>query len=240
MKLQKLCFAVAVLVTMIAIGPASASAACNDATMTGVWGYQVGPGVGLFTADGNGHLTAGSQTASQNGVILTQTFTGTYSVSANCTGSITINYTGGGSSHANFVIDDSKKGAQIIGTDSGVVAGGPGLVQGTCGITALKGTFAANLFGKINGAGGIAYVAQLILDGHGKVSGSGTFVVNGTITAAPITGTYTEKSNCTGTIKITASGFGTLNFYFVSVSVGKTLLLVETDPNTIIVGSMQQ
>jgi hypothetical protein len=240
MKFQKLCFAVTVLATMIAIGPTSV--ACTNANVIGVWGYQVGAAVGQFTADGTGNITSGSQTVSQNGVIGTQTYTGTYSVATNCTGSLTINFNGGGTAHANFVLDNGKKGAQIIDTDSGTVAGGFGLVQGvvTCGLTGIKAIFAANLFGKIPNTGPIAYVAQVILDGSGKVSGRGTFDVNGAIVTAPITGTYTENADCTGTVKITPSGLSTLNFNFVVVNLGKEILLIETDANTIVAGNMQK
>jgi hypothetical protein len=87
MKFQKLGFAVTVLVTMIAIGP-TFSATCTNANLVGVWEYEVGAAVGQFTADGTGNITSGSQTVSQNGIIGTQTFTGTYSVSTNCTGTL--------------------------------------------------------------------------------------------------------------------------------------------------------
>jgi len=239
MKIKRVCLAVTLFVTMIAIG--HTSAACTNANLVGVWGYQVGAAVGAFTADGNGHLT-GSQTVSENGVIGTQTYTGTYSILANCTGSLTVSFMGGGSSTSNFVLDDAKKGAQVINTDSGAVAQGFTLAQGvvTCGLTGKKATFASNLFGKIVGVGPVAYVAQVILDGKGKVTGSGTFDVNGTIVPAPITGTYTEKGDCTGTLKITPSGLGTTNFTFVVVNVGKEILLLETDSNTIVAGNMQK
>jgi|SRR5882672_4342724 len=240
MKIQKIYFAVTVLATMMAIG--ATSVACTNANLVGVWGYQVGAAVGQFTADGNGHLT-GSQTVSQNGVIGTQTYTGTYSVAANCTGSLNLNITGGGTASATFVLDNLKKGAQIIDTDSGTVADGFGLVQGvvTCGLTGKKAIFAANLFGKIPNTGPIAYVAQLTLDGKGNVHGSGTFDVNGAIVTAPtIAGTYTENVDCTGTLQITPSGFSTLNFNFVVVNAGKEILLIETDNNTIVAGNMQK
>jgi len=239
MNFQKFCFATLVFAIMIAVGPASAI--CSNATVNGVWGFQVGSLVGQFTADGKGNIPSGSGTLSNNGVIETGTFTGTYSVSKNCTGSLTINFTGGGSVTANIVLDDGHKGFQIIDTTSGV-AGGFGLDQGvvTCGLTGKKATFAANLSGKIPNTGPIAYVAQVILDGKGNVSGSGTFDVNGTIVTASIKGTYTEDSDCTGTAQITPSGSSTLNFNFVVVDIGKEILLIETDANTIVVGSMQQ
>jgi hypothetical protein len=239
MNFQKSCFATLVFATMIAVGPASAT--CSNATLNGVWGYIVGAAVGQFTADGKGNLTNGSQTVSQNGVIETQTFTGKYSVLTNCTGSVTVNITGGGTVTANIVADDGNKGLQIIDTISGKVAAGFSLAQGvvTCGLTGKKVTFAANLIGKIP-KGAVAYVAQVILDGKGNVSGAGTFDVNGRIVTAPFTGTYTESANCTGTAQFTPSGFSTLNFHFVVVNAGKEILLLETDTNTVVGGYMQQ
>jgi hypothetical protein len=88
MNFQRFCFATLVVATVIAVGPASAT--CSKATLNGVWGYEVGSAVGHFTADGQGNITSGSQTVSENGVIERQTFTGTYSESKNCTGSVTI------------------------------------------------------------------------------------------------------------------------------------------------------
>jgi len=241
MNFQRFCFATLVFATVIAVGPASAI--CSKATLNGVWGYEVGSAVGHFTANGQGNITSGLQTVSENGVIVTQTFTGTYSESKNCTGSVTIKATGSGKVIVKFVADDGNKGVQLIDTTSGGVAGGFGLAQGaaTCGLTGKKATFAANLFGKIVNTGPIAYVAQVILDGEGKVSGSGTFDVNGTIVNAPIIkGTYTENSDCTGTVQIKPSPSSTLNFNFVVVNSGKEILLIETDANTIVVGNMQQ
>ena len=210
-------------VLLFAIGIAVPASACSDATMNGVLGYLVGSAVGKFTADGAGHITAGSETVSNNGVISTKTFTGSYSIATNCIGTLTLTFTGGGKADANFVLDNGNKGAQIIDADIGTVASGLSLAQGTvtCGL-GPKRTFAANLLGK-NSAGHVAYVAQVILNGTGGVSGSGTFDVNGMITVATITGRYTENSHCTGSLKITPKGLSALNFNFVIVSGGSEI-----------------
>ena len=241
MRFLKLSSIVLLFVTGIAAG--SASAVCSNATVTGVWGYQIVTAVGQFTADGKGNITAGSQTVNQNGTVLKQTFTGKYSVGAACTGSLALNFTGGGSATAKFVLDNSNKGAQIIDTTPGIVAAGTGFSEGTvtCGLSGKKATLAVLLLGKIiNPKTPIAYVAQVALDGKGNVSGSGTFDVGGTIRTANITGTYTEIANCTGTIEMTPKGSTTLNFAFVVVNAGKELLLVETDSNSAVAGNMQQ
>ena len=233
---------VAVLLFAIAFVVPTASASCTNANLTGVWGYQVGITVGQFMADGLGNITAGSQTTNQNGTVLAQTFTGTYAVAANCTGNITVNITGGGSAHVFFVLDLLKRGAQVIDTDSGGTGEGIALAEGavTCGLTGVSQTFAAELFGKVINTGGLAYVAQVVLDGTGKVSGFGTFDVAGTIVKSSFTGTYTENANCNGTLQITPAKFNALSFYFVVARGGKQILLLDTDSNAQAAGSMQQ
>lgn len=236
----KKCFVVVVFATLVAVG--SASATCSNATLSGVWGYLVGAAVGQFTTDGNGHITAGSQTVSQHGIIVTQTYTGTYSVATNCTGKLTLNINGGGTATAKLVLDQMNKGAQIIDTATGDNASGFSLAEGTvaCGLTGKKATFAALLFGKIPGTGAkVDYVAQVILDGHGHLSGSGTFDVNGTFKSTSISGTYAESNNCTGTAHIT-EGTSRLNFNFVVVASGKGIFMIETDSGTAVGGFMQQ
>ncbi len=239
MNLKK-CFEVLVFATLVAVG--SASAACSNGTLNGVWGFWAGAAVGQFTADGKGNITAGSETVSSNGTISTQTFTGTYSVATSCTGHLTINITRGGSVTANFVLDQMNKGVQIIDTVSGLNGSGIGAAKGTvtCGLTGQKVTFAALLFGKYPSTNTkVDYVVQFILDGLGHVSGSGTFDVGGTITSTPISGTYTESSNCTGKTAIKA-GTSTLNFNFVVVAAGKEAFVIQTNSGTAIAGFMQQ
>ena len=248
MNLQKFCCTLLAFTAAVAIGSASA-ATCSNATLKGVAGsLDAGFNGGLpettltqATFDGQGNLS-GTVTDSTNGTITTGTFTGTYSVSKNCTGSLTVKFQNGSTASENFVLDDSKKGAQMIRTDSGLVKSGLVLDQGavTCGATGKKATFAANLTGTINGIGPAAAVGQATLDGKGNISGTGTFSLDGSILTGSISGTYTENSNCTGTAAITPQGFSTLNFDFVVVNGGKELLLIETDAGTTVSATMQQ
>jgi hypothetical protein len=249
MNFQKLCFAVLVSATMIAASPAFA-ATCSNATFTGVYGSidagfdagQPEATVTQFTADGKGKLS-GTATNSKNGVITTgATFTGTYSVSSACTGSYTVKFTNGKTSSGVFFADEANKGAQTIRTDHGFVKTGFIQAQGTvtCGLTGTKQTFALNLTGSALTIGAVAGAGQVTLNGSGGVSGKGTFSENGTVTSASLSGTYTENSNCTGTAQITLSGFPASNYSFVVVNSGKELLLIETDANTTVSGTMQQ
>ena len=103
---------------------------CSNASIKGTYGLScegtiVGVGllavVGVFTADGNGNGSE-VETISVNGEITTgATFTVTYTVNADCTGSFVS--TGFGSVfHNDFVIDDNKKEIRLIATEPGFVA----------------------------------------------------------------------------------------------------------------------
>lgn len=236
----KKCFVVLVFMTIVAVG--SSFATCTDLTVNGVWGFWLGAAAGQFTADGTGHITAGSATISESGTILNITFTGTYSVAKNCTGSMNLNIKGGGTETLNFVLDQANKGVQLISTVSGNNDLGFGAAEGTftCGLTGVKKTYAAFLIGKINSSNTkVDYVMQLILNGTGKVSGSGTFDVGGTISTGSISGTYTENSNCLGTMTITGGGV-TLNLDFDVAAAGKEVFAIESDNNTSVAGFMLQ
>ena len=92
-------FAVAMMTGLA--GPAHAwDQPCSLAGVAGNWGFTdsgtvigVGPrtAVGVFTLDGNGHLLNGIATSSLNGTIYDETFSGTYTVSSNCTGTLAVN-----------------------------------------------------------------------------------------------------------------------------------------------------
>jgi hypothetical protein len=77
--------------------------------------------VGTQTFDGKG-ATTGSATLSSNGNIFQFTFTGTYTVNADCTGTFTLQIASVGvTQHVFFVIDDSGNEFRAIETDPGFV-----------------------------------------------------------------------------------------------------------------------
>lgn len=252
MKLASMIFA-GVFAMAVAVGPAHA--ACTKASIKGTFGYQQvaaasggaeGAGIGQITFDGKGNVSgtnvvfvsyASSVWKSNSG-----SFSGTYTVAKNCTGTVTTVGSSGNTSHFSFAADDGKKGAQFIETDStGAVQLGFLIAEGTgtCGLGTASRTFAPNLFGIDVSTGPVGYVGQLVLASNGDVTGSLTLSLDGTVTEANVTGTYTEGSNCIGTAAITPAGSSTLNFDFVVVDSGKELLLVESDSDTVVSGNAQ-
>ena len=72
---------------------------CSLASAAGNWSFTdqgtvvgIGPrtAVGIFTLDGAGNLTNGVATSSLNGSVANETFSGTYTVNSNCTGTISV------------------------------------------------------------------------------------------------------------------------------------------------------
>ena len=122
---------VATLVISSLATHASAQGRCNNASLLGSYAFQVdgtninGPfaAVGKNSYDGNGHLK-GVITISSNGVIIPATYTGTYTLNADCTGiksaaldiGLTVNFS--------FVVDSNLRGIRMIVTDPGFTVSG--------------------------------------------------------------------------------------------------------------------
>jgi hypothetical protein len=248
-RMLRLSVSVFLFAAMIAVTPALA--VCSNASLIGVYGYFHGRPdgiggmralVGQFIADGQGNLS-GSWTMSLNGTISTGNSTGTYLIAKDCTGSLILNNEDFPTANYSIVLDDSHKGLQMLQTDSNTAQPGFGLAQGAarCGLTGKKQIFATNLLGTLTASGDVdAIVGQATLDGKGNISGTETFSVGGAISTVPVTGTYTQNADCTGTAQITPQGSATSNFTTVAVNGGKELLLIETDANTTVTGTAQK
>ena len=102
---------------------------CSVATLRGSYGFTFtgtantpgGPsqrgGVGRIVFDGLGNLI-GTVTANTDGAVLRRTFVGTYTVEADCTGSLSNTFTDALDGHATFdvVIDDDGREYRTITT----------------------------------------------------------------------------------------------------------------------------
>jgi hypothetical protein len=248
MKFVKISSALLIFAAIVAGSPA-AQAVCTNASLKGVYGIlSVGlnnasrpeASIDQIIADGAGHLT-GSSTKSTNGTITTFTFTGTYTVASNCTGTTTFTHAGQ-VEHDNFVLNNANLGAFLVQTDSGHTQSSVAVAEGTATCTDLgvKHAFAFRANGTVIGIGQVAYVGRLVLNGTGKISGTATVSQDGVITSSfPLTGTYQIKANCTGSVVITGSGLPSMNANLVVVNGGRELMVIETDANTIISGLLQ-
>ena len=116
-----------------------AQSACDAGSFLGGYGYALSGYVydpqgnvlllasaGRLVADGRGSVT-GADTSSQDGTIVHRTYTGTYSMNGDCTGSITLQTATGGVTaigHGDIVAVNNAREINFVQTDSNYVFSG--------------------------------------------------------------------------------------------------------------------
>lgn len=83
-------------------------------------------------------------------------------------------------------------------------------------------------------AGPIAQIGRQTFDGRGNTHGIGTLSANGNIIRVTVQGTYVVNPDCTGSLTLDVSPFGsTVNVDFVIDDDGAELRALVTDPGAI-------
>ena len=241
--------ALTIVLASFALSSAAWAATCSNASLSGTYGFlhdgtdsngaPATAAVTQITFDSTTGTFTGETTASHDGVIATESLTGTYTVASNCTG--TGNPTGGSP-------------FSIVVTSTGFLAVHPfsegfAVKQGfpTCTNARVQGSFGFETTGVfLAGApatGWVAFIGELNL----TVNASGEGVISGhvagsegdtTLTFAPVTGSYRVDTDCRGTATITPEGQPEMHFSFVVVDCGKEMLAVETDADTVVSGTL--
>jgi hypothetical protein len=118
----------------------------------------------------------------------------------------------------------------------------------TCTNAGVKGIFGFETTGVFLAeapATEVAFIGQLKL----TVNASGEGVVSGFVAASedgtflpfaeePVTGSYTVAPDCRGRVLITPKGLSEMHFSFAVVDGGKEMVAVETDPDTVVSGTL--
>src|SRR5689334_15924810 len=106
-----------------------------------------------------------------------------------------------------------------------------------CSVATLKGSFARTDTGFVTAppaiAGPLAAVSLMTFDGNGGFTSVGMGGLNGNVTAATSTGTYTVNADCTGTYTGVSSG-RTGHAFFVIAAGGDEIHILPTDPGAAI------
>jgi hypothetical protein len=76
-----------------------------------------------------------------------------------------------------------------------------------------------------------------VISGHIASSEDGTFL---TFAEEPVTGSYRVAPDCRGRTTITPNGRSEMHFSLVVVDDGNQLLAIETDPDTVVNGTLQR
>jgi hypothetical protein len=241
--------AVVLVLAAFALSTAARAANCSNASLSGTYGFlhdstdstgasDAAAVTQITFASTTGTFT-GETTTSHEGVIATASLSGTYTIDSDCTG------TG---------IPAAGSPFSIVVTSTGFLAVHPfsegfALEQGApaCSNATLEGTFGFETTGLfLAGApatGWVAFIGNLKLTAtsfrEGVISGHLVGAEGDTaLPFAPVTGSYSIASDCTGTATITPKGQSPLNFSFVVVHSGKKLLVIETDADTVVSGTL--
>lgn len=234
---------------------------CSNASLSGTYGFLhsgIGPsgtptmGVSSITFDPTTGTYKGKDTASHNGLIDTGFLTATYTVAHDCTVEATA--TLGSNPPLDLAFLVTSEGFLYVTQTTGVIAQGFGVKRGspTCTNAGVEGRFGLETTGTfLAGApaiGPVAFVGELELQsdasnpsGEGIVSGRLAGTEDGTILTfakEPVNGSYTIGTDCWGTATIKAKWRSEMHFSLLVVDGGKEILVIETDANTIVSGTM--
>jgi hypothetical protein len=238
-------------------GPSTPAPANNDASLKGDYAFSfsgitgngtvssVFAAVGRFAADGAGNLTSGK--LDNNGVgagaaLSAQSFTGTYTISADNRGVMTLNLPGSAvkcafamtpNGNARLIEFDASGGSGTIG--SGTIERADTTAYSTAGIT---GDYAFGAAGLDNLNNRSAIIGRFTSNGTGTLTGAaGDLNVSGTpyslsFTAANYTVSDTKTGRGTMNLAFTYGGApASLNFAFYIVNAGR-LFAMERDAVT--------
>lgn len=188
--------------------------------------------LGIMTFDGAGNVT-GSYSSVSWDTVQTGTFSGTYTVSSDGVGTITLT-TGLTAQFAitiNSTVSGIAHGVQLLQTNdsNNEIISGTAVLQSTAAATyslaSLKGNFSV-LWNTWTADASLAQDAGAGLissDGKGNITGSGTSMYQGVAYPTTLTGTYTMNSNGTGIMTLKTNNGDTSEWGFAlnAVKVGK-------------------
>ena len=238
-----------IVLASFALSSAARAATCSNASLSGTYGFlhdgtdsngaPATAAVTQITFDSTTGTFTGETTASHNGVIATESLTGTYTIASDCTGTGT---PAGGSPFSIVVTSTGFLAVHPFSEGFAVKQGSP-----TCSNAGVEGRFGFETTGMfLAGApatGWVAFIGELKL----TVDPSGEGVISGhvagsegdtTLTFAPVTGSYSVDRDCRGTATITPKGQPEMHFSFVVVDCGKEMLALEMDADTVVSGTL--
>ena len=247
---SKMCRIASMIVLASLTLSSTAWATCSNESLSGTYGFvhdgtnsngtPATAAVSQITFDSTTGTFTVETTASHDGVIATESLTGTYAVASNCTG------TGNPTGAAPFSFVVTPKGflaLHLFAEGFAVKQDSP-----TCTNAGVMGSFGFETTGVFLAeatATAVAFIGELKLtvnpSGEGVISGHLAASEDGTFqpfAEEPVTGSYRVDRDCRGTATITPKGQPEMHFSFVVVDCGKELLAIETDADTVVSGSL--
>ena len=246
-----------IVLASFALSSAAWAATCSNASLGGTYGFLHGgnnsgtpvTGLSQATFDPTTGTYTGEVTEDTDGVITTESLTATYAVASNCTVTARVSVGSHPAVNVSFVV--TSTGFLFLFQKPGGTSSGFGVKRGspTCTNEEVKGRFGFETTGTfLAGApatGPVAFIGELKLtvnsSGEGVISGHIAGSEDGTILTfaeEPVAGSYAVGTDCRGTATITPKGHPEMHFSFVVVDSGKKMLAIETDPDTVVSGTL--
>jgi hypothetical protein len=158
--------------------------------------------------DGNGAMS-GVGTGNYNGEVARVSYSGTYTIDADCSGAVTFTDGQGVVSHYDIFLENGGAEFGFVQTDANVVTAAFQRRRASsdkpCSLASLKGNYVYAGDGFVVAGEGstqrspFATAGREVYGGDGSISGSDTTSTNGVIERTTYTATYTVNSDCTGT-----------------------------------------
>lgn len=229
---------------------------CSSATLNGTYSLTltgrdvntsatisaVSLGVGTATFDGLNKITLAFTDNTVKSAGVPSTLTGTYSMQANCLGTVSI--TSGDS--ATFTLESYNQGKSylITGQDSLYSFSGSGTALPTtaCSASLLSGTYSFNGTGFSLASGALSGVLDfsglMQFDGTSAITANGFYSEGGTTQVVNTSGTYTVSSGCTATATMKDTSGNTITLQFtITSSTGANFIFSGSSPQMLFTAS---
>lgn len=198
---------------------------------------------GVFTADGNGKITSGTDDFNQTGQFGSNPVTGVYQIIPDGSGTITFTLTGVAAPNTFEFAINMVNTSQFYLAENDAFANGAGIgdKQNAAAITTTPSgsyAFRVHAYGTPNGP--VGTVGQLVSTA-GTVTGHANILRNSTMNTATLQGSFqAPASTGRGTLTYVDSVFNitaTYEYYIIDLS---TIRLLAFDPNVLALGRVEQ
>ncbi len=233
--------------------------ACSNSTLSGAYFYLLNGSMavsgstyayaelGRILADGRGGVTGQGKTGF-GGTLVPFSLSGTYTVEANCTGTMTYSVSNQfGTTPATItfqVVDGGHSLLAAYSSSGGVLIGrayrAANADGAQCSVGTLGGGYGYLLSGVVWQSGGAYYYSdagQVVADSNGGITVQGFANTGSGAVSSSGTGTYSIASDCTGSAHV-SNQYGTVNYSIALLEGGNALFLV-TDLNATVSGTLE-
>jgi hypothetical protein len=192
-------------------------------------GFNLYHETGAFVADGNGGLT-GVDDFSSGATASNSPFTGSYTISGDGTGTMTLTLPGRQIQLA--ITLQSTTDVYLLEYDTFATGTGGAFAQATSATSAPSGAYVFRFYTHVVGSASSAAVGQMVVSGT-SITGSEDVAQIGTTSSHTITGSLTQPDgNGRGTLRLTDDTANTSNYVYYAID-SNTLNFIRTDTGVV-------